>query len=202
MASSDFSKVAIYDNVLLTTDRVKYGVVKGAQNITPSQYEAINKSPSSISWNLQLPSEATVMDRRIMVEVELTLNYVCTLPAGTPVGTTAINYGYSESVAPFPFNSECCNTVQLTLNNNVVSQNNADIMSVLHRFNDRRELQKYNSACPTMYDSYLNYSDALGANNNPNGAWIAPKTKTSSPVVPSSLFPSLAILLTQEQELN
>jgi len=171
MASNDFRKVQIMDNVLQTTDRISYGVVKGGANITPSQYEAINKSPSSITWNIQLPSEATVMDRRVMVEFEGTISYNCTLPAGTPIGTTAINYGYSESLAPFPFNSELCNTLQLTLNNNVVSQNNADIMSVLHRFNDRRELQRYNSSAPIMYDSYLNYSDALGASNNPNGAF-------------------------------
>lgn len=171
MATNDFRKVAVVDNVLLTTDRITYGVVKGGSSITPSQYSAISSSPSAINFNIQLPSESTVMDRRVVQEIELTISYVCTLPAGTPVGTTAINYGFSESVAPFPFNSECCNTVQLTLNNNVISQNNADILSVLHRFNDMRELQKYNSACPTMYDSYLNYSDALGSTNNPNGAW-------------------------------
>lgn len=170
MSSSDFEKVLVQDDVLNTTDKVRYAVFKGAQNITPSQYEAISKSNSSITWNIQLPSESTVFSRRVMVEVEMTVQIKGTINPASPNGTVLFNYGYSSALGPFPFQS-CCNTVQATINNNTVSQNMRDVMFQLMRFNDRRELARYNNACPTMYDSYLNYDEALGTNNNPLAGW-------------------------------
>lgn len=170
MSSSDFSKVKVLYDVLNTTDSVRYAVVAGAQNITPSKYNAISKSTSSITFNIQTPSESTLLARRIMIRnvMEITVN--ATFVAGTPDGTLAINYGFSESLAPFPFQT-ALNTCQLTINNNTISQNEKDVLFQLLRFNDRRDLARYNNTCPTMYDSYYNYQDAIGANNNPLGAW-------------------------------
>lgn len=171
MASADFEKICVQDDLLLTTDKVRYAVFKGAQNITPSQYEAISKSPSSITFNVQLPSESTVFSRRIMVETTMTVQFTLTpLAGGGGAGQRFVNPGYSSALGPFPFHS-CCNTIQATINNNTVSQNQKDIMFQLLRFGDRRDVARYNNATPTQYDSYMKYYQALGANNNPNGAW-------------------------------
>ena len=170
MASADFEKICVQDDLLLTTDKVRYAVFKGAQNITPSQYNAISTSSSSITFNVQLPSESTVFSRRVMVETDMEITFTATPTVDMPVNQTVVNYGYASALGPFPFHS-CCSTVQATINNNTVSQNQRDIMFQLLRFGDRREVARYNNACPTQYDSYWNYADALGANNNPNGAW-------------------------------
>lgn len=170
MASADFEKICVQDDLLLTTDKVRYAVFKGAQNITPSQYNAISTSTSSITFNVQLPSESTVFSRRIMVETDMTISFTCTPTNDMPVGQTCVNLGYASSIGAFPFHS-CCNTIQGTINNNTVSQNQRDIQFQLLRFGDRREVARYNNATPTQYDSYWSYTDALGANNNPNGAW-------------------------------
>jgi len=171
MSSSDFSKVKVLYDVLNTTDSVRYAVVAGAQNITPSKYNAISKSTSSITFNIQTPSESTLLARRIMIRNVMEITIVAKFVQGTtPNGTLAVNYGFSESLAPFPFQT-ALNTCQLTINNNTISQNEKDVLFQLLRFNDRRDLARYNNACPTMYDSYYAYQDALGANNNPLGAW-------------------------------
>jgi hypothetical protein len=170
MSSSDFEKVCVQDDILNTTDKVRYAVFKGAQNITPSQYEAISKSNSSVTWNIQLPSESTVFSRRIMLEVKMKLVMTATFADTAPVGSYLFNYGYASALSPFPFQS-LCNTIQATINNNTVSQNMRDVMFQLLRFNDRRELARYNNATPTMYDSYQNYNDALGTLNNPLAGW-------------------------------
>jgi len=170
MSSSDFEKVCVQDDVLNTTDKVRYAVFKGAQNITPSQYEAISKSNSSLTWNIQLPSESTVFSRRVMVEVDMTIQIQASFAASAPPGSVLFNYGYASALGPFPFHS-LCNTIQATINNNTISQNMRDVMFQLLRFNDRRELARYNNACPTMYDSYLSYDQALGGNNNPLAGW-------------------------------
>lgn len=170
MSSSDFSKVKVIDDVLATTDSVKYAVIKGAQNITPGKYTAISTSNSSITFNIQTPSEATVLSRRMMIRNTIALRISGTIPAGAGANDTLINYGLTESLGPFPFQS-LCNTVQMTVNNNTVSQNMRDVMFALLRFGDRREMARYNNAAPTAYDSYWNYPDCVGANNSPLGAW-------------------------------
>jgi len=170
MASADFEKICVQDDLLLTTDKVRYAVFKGAQNITPSQYNAISTSSSSITFNVQLPSESTVFSRRIMVETVMTVAFTATPTNDMPVGQTVVNLGYASALGPFPFHS-CCSTIQATINNNTVSQNQRDVMFQLLRFGDRREVARYNNATPTQYDSYWSYTDALGANNNPNSAW-------------------------------
>lgn len=170
MSSSDFEKVCVQDDVLNTTDKVRYAVFKGAQNITPAQYNAISTSNSSITWNIQLPSESTVFSRRIMVRANISVKITGDFAATAPAGSCLVNYGFASALGPFPLQS-LCNTIQATINNNTVSQNQRDVMFQLLRFNDRRELAKYNNSCPNMYDSYLSYQDALGTNNNPLGGW-------------------------------
>jgi hypothetical protein len=152
MSSADFSKVKVISDVLDTTDSVKYAVCKGAQNITPSVYNAISSSNSSITFNIQTPSESTVISRRIMLSATLNLNLQYVYLAGGPANVLPFNYGSTEALAPFPLQS-ILNTIQMTVNNNTVSQNQRDVMFQLLRFNDRRELARYNNATPTMYDS-------------------------------------------------
>jgi hypothetical protein len=169
MSSADFSKVKVIDDVLATTDSVRYAVVKGAQNITPGKYTAISNSNSSVTWNIQTPSEATILSRRIMIRNTITLSISGTLAANSG-DALLINYGLTEALGPYPFQS-LCNTIQMTINNNTISQNMRDVMFALLRFGDRRETERYNNAAPAGYDSYWNYSDAVGSNNSPFGAW-------------------------------
>lgn len=167
MSSSDFSKVKVLDDVLSTTDSVKYAVVKGAQNITPSVNNAISKSNSSITFNIQTPSEATVLSRRVMIKTKLFFTVSGSIQAGK---TRLIDIGVDSALGPFPFQS-LCNTIQMTVNNNTVTQNQRDVMFALMRFGDAREMYRYNTSAPVAYDQYWQYSDAELANNNPNGSW-------------------------------
>lgn len=167
MSSSDFSKVKVLDDVLATTDSVKYAVVKGAQNITPSVNNAISKSNSSITFNIQTPSEATVLSRRVMVKTKLFFTVSGVIAQGK---TRLLEIGVDSALGPFPFQS-LCNTIQMTVNNNTVTQNQRDVMFALMRFGDAREMYRYNTSTPTAYDQYWQYSDCELANNNPNGSW-------------------------------
>ena len=169
MSSADFSKVKVIDDVLATTDSVKYAVVKGAQNITPGKYTAISNSNSSVTWNIQTPSEATILSRRIMIRNTISLSITGTI-VGPDANALLVNYGLTEALGPYPFQS-LCNTIQMTINNNTISQNMRDVMFALLRFGDRREAERYNNATPVGYDSYWNYSDAVGSNNSPLGAF-------------------------------
>lgn len=114
-------------------------------------------------------SEQVVLDRRVIWAGDCTLKFVFAAGA-VPIGRVPINYSMSEGLAQFPLHQLC--TVQsASINNNTVSLNTRDVLPFLMRMNDKRSLFRYNGMCPNSFDTYGNYRDALGANNNPLGGY-------------------------------
>jgi hypothetical protein len=175
MSSADFQKVLVRDERLNCKDAIKYAVQKSGQNITVAEFNAISATPNSHTYNIQVPSETTIIDRRVIWESTVIASVTipaaasaAALAAGVPVGTLAANLGVSNALGPFPLHSACL-TQQFTINNNSVSVNMNDVLPVILRFHDKRELMRYNGMTPNMFDVYNRYSDAVGANNNPLG---------------------------------
>jgi hypothetical protein len=172
MASTDFQKVLCKDPRLMTTDMVAYAVDVGAQNITPAQFNAISQTTSSHTYNINVPSETTLIDRRCMWKSTVTLRVV-----GIPANTKfLVNYGSnagggnSDCLAPFPLH-QLCSVLNSTINNNTVSNNISDLLPALLKYWDKRELHRYNGLTPTLSDVYQSYPDALGAVNSPFGGF-------------------------------
>ena len=163
MATTDFTKVLIKDDRIANlTDSVKYGVVKGGQNVTSASYTAQSATNSAHTYSVQVPSEQTIISREVMWSSTVTFKI-----SGTPVeGEYLVDYGDSEAFAPFPLN-QMVETMSSTINNNTVSLNVKDVLAPILRLHDKRELNRYNGLCPTMVDTYKNYADAIGASNNP-----------------------------------
>lgn len=164
MSSSDFSKVLIRDERLDCADSIPFAVYRSGSNVTVSTFEAISKSASSITFNVQVPSETTVIDRRVIWES--TIEFDVTFISGTGYNDCKVmEYGKLQGFCAWPMHS-LCNTMQATINNNSVTQNTADIIAALSRMHDMRELQRYNGMTPTKPDNYLNYADAVASINN------------------------------------
>lgn len=171
--SQDFQKVLVKDDRLVVSDQIKYAVCKGGQNMTSAQFNAISQSTSSHTYNIQVPSEQTIVDRRVLWQSTVTLKISTSMSQGTgtrPAGSLLVNYGSQDALAPFPLH-QLCSVMTATVNNNSTSINMRDVLASILRFHDRRELARYNGYTPVMYDTYLNYSDGLGANNNVLGGW-------------------------------
>lgn len=169
--SQDFTKVLVKDNRLVVTDKLTYAVEKSGQNVTPQVYEAISANSSSITFNIQVPSEQTIMDLRCMWESTVQLKF--SFPAGAtgvPSGKYPIQYGLTDALAPFPAH-QLCTTQSVTVNNNSVSMNTKDVLPALLSMVDKRHIMRYNGMCPNMTDNYANYQDAVGAINNPLGSY-------------------------------
>jgi hypothetical protein len=166
--SQDFNKVLVKDDRLNVTDAVSYAVHKGGQNMTSAQFNAISQSASSVTFNIQVPSEQTIIDRRVLWRSTVLLKLSV---AGTALnaGQLPINYGVTDSLSAFPLH-QLASVMTATINNNSVSINIRDVLPAILRFNDRRELQRYNGYTPVMYDNFAQYSDALGALLNPLGS--------------------------------
>jgi hypothetical protein len=175
--SQDFQKVLVKDDRLMVTDAVRYAVIKGGANMTCAQYPAIGSGPfsSNINFNIQVPSQETVVSRQVLLRT--TLNFTI---SGTPAAVAGytgpgsgwlFNYGGVDGFGPFPFH-QLVNSTQWTINNNTISQNTRDILATLCRIHDKRYLHRYNGMTPTMFDSYGDYTTIpKGALNNPFGGF-------------------------------
>jgi len=167
--SSDFVKILVKDDRLNVTDAVSYAVHKGGQNMTSAQFNAISQSASSVTFNIQVPSEQTLIDRRVMWRSTVLLKLTVDGNAQN-AGQLPINYGVTDALAPFPLH-QLASVMTATINNNSVSINIRDVLPAILRFSDRRELQRYNGMTPVMPDHTAQYSDAVGALLNSLGNW-------------------------------
>ena len=164
--SQDFVKVLVKDDRLDVTDAISFAVHKGGQNMTSAQFNAISQTPSSVTFNIQVPSEQTLIDRRVMWQSTVILQLNVTAPAGI----NPMNLAISDALAPFPLH-QLASVMTATINNNSVSLNVRDVLPALLRLHDRRELQRYNGMTPVMPDLLANYNDGIGANLNSLGSW-------------------------------
>lgn len=184
--SGDFSKVLIKDDRLHCTDSIRYGVITGGQNVTPgSQFNAVSQGVSNHVYNIQIPSEQTIMDRRVLWRSTVTDQITVTAGPDCPLNYNIFDYGQNAALSPFPLHAHC-STMTATINNNSTTINMNDFLPVILRQLDRKELARYNGYTPNAYDTVKYYQSVVGTNAsvlngwntstdndlNPRGSWV------------------------------
>ena len=145
MAEETFEKVLVRDDRLqCITDKVKFQVLKGGQNITSQPYRAISQTTSAHVYNVAVPSLETVISREVLWKSTITLKITSTNKAANEFH---VNYGVTDALAPFPLH-HLVNTMTATINNNTVSMNVQETLPILLRLLDQQELAKYNGMAP------------------------------------------------------
>jgi hypothetical protein len=157
--SADFEKILVKDPRLDVSDSIKYAVVKGGQNVTVAPFKRISESTSQIVFNIQVPSEQTIVDRRVLLHTKLTV-----------VATGSSSYGINEALAAFPL-AQLMTVLSVTINNNTVSINMQDALPVIIRMLCEDDLSWYNSSSPTFADMLGNYGIVGGLNNANSALW-------------------------------
>ena len=167
MSSADFRKVLVEDARMRVTDSLPFGVVKSGQNVTTQIYPATSQSASSQTYSIQTPSEVTLLDRNIVWQSTYELEI-----SGTPAaGEFLVDLGNRDALAPLPLHMSAT-TLQVQVNNNSVSVNIRDVLpQLLRMYGDDRTLSRWNGIAPLAPDTYRNYSDQIGGNNNSNGSF-------------------------------
>ena len=101
--SADFKTTLVKQSVLADiTDELDYAVMSGGSSSTFQQFNAVSTSSSSITYNCQIPSENIVVNREVMIQSDIFF----TISIGNvPVGQKAFDYGNTDSLQAFPFNS-------------------------------------------------------------------------------------------------
>ena len=127
-----FEKILVKDDTIgCLTNRVKYQVLKGGQNITSQPFNAISQSTSAHVYNITVPSLETIISREVLWQSTVTLKINLAIPnnvtatLGKPGGQFLVNYGVTDALAPFPLHSLVTN-MTCTINNNTVSMNVQD----------------------------------------------------------------------------
>ena len=154
---STFSCVLIEDPRLMVTDTVQFAVVKGAQNITQSQVVANSTSISQILFNVPVPSENVIIDRKMIIST--TVSVIITV-SNVAAGDFVLNIGNTDGLGVFPLNS-LFSTLSATINNCSVSCNIQDILAPLLLLNEKEELYKWHGTSPCLPDNYYLSYDPL-----------------------------------------
>ena len=164
---SDFSTILIEDSRIANiTEKETFAVMSGASQCTYQAFNATSTSSSSIVFNCQIPSENVIIDRHLLMQSTVTLTLTLNANNYTANTILSFNYGIADALQAFPLNS-LCNSQQCSINNTTISQNTKDILPMILKMYDKRKLNRYNSICPSLPDSYYAYyANGLGTLNN------------------------------------
>ena len=165
--SSELSTFLVQDpRISRITSDVQVAVKDGPASCVVQGYPTNSNSSSTTLFNVNVPSENTLVDRNLRVQG--TIQCVMELT----VGTTAINVDTLQIVpSAFPLN-QALQSASLTLNNAKVSVQSADILNVITKQYHQRFLSKHIQTTPSMVDKY--YAKAVDAmSENKPSAWGA-----------------------------
>lgn len=199
--SSDFQPYLIKDSRIGNiTDNVNYGVFSGASQNNYQSFPATATSTSQLSFNVNIPSENTILDRNILIGA--TYKFTITVP---DLKNTEIicRYGFTEAFQAFPLNSSIV-SMNATINNTSVSINSQDVLPVLLKMINQRDLQKYQGLTPTQVDTWgisrdgTYYSRTANANSIENAVNPLSSINNYSPdgILPRGAFPINSITTT------
>jgi len=140
------------------TDKIDVAVESSAAQSTYQNFKSVNSSNTSMTFNVNVPSENIAVDRRILINT--TVNFTINI-TNVPVDSLAFEWGMTDGLGQFPLNS-LFQQVQATINNVSVSVPLEDVMAPLLRLCDQKEVSKMNS---TLNASYIdqNISNLIGA---------------------------------------
>ena len=165
MSEASFRTTLVKDSVIgdITPD-LGFAVQSGGAQVTYQSFPSTSNSNSALVFNVHLPSESVVMDRSVLLQSGLTFRLNID---NVPVGETAFEYGFTDSLQAFPLNA-LFTTATAQINNTTVSVNLQDVFPSLLRMNDSRELYRHNSTTPSLPDqAWGEYQAGVASNANP-----------------------------------
>ena len=144
---------------------VTVGVKSGPASSTVQKYLPNSNSSTNVLFNVNVPSENTLVDRHMYIEGKL--QFMMTTPVATLAST-------SLKMAPsaFPFNS-MLQSASMMVNNSKVTVQSQDILSVVTKQMEQKFLSKHFQGTAHYVDKYYaNMNDASdGGQSDPLGGF-------------------------------
>jgi len=164
--SADFKTALIKDSrISQITDQLTYAVMAGGSSVNYQSFPAISPNSTSITFNVNVPSENTIVNREVLIKTKINFTLEIT---NVDVGEFAIDLGTGkDALAPFCLN-QLFQTATAQINNTSVSVNSQDVLPCILAMTSQEELSKYNGMTPHLLDNYYaKYTNAVGNINNP-----------------------------------
>ena len=158
-AASDFTTCLVKDSRIAgISDQLTYSVQSGASSNTYQVFNAVSKSNSQLSFNIQVPSENIIVNREVLLRA--TIDFTMEVKVNGAL-VQAVNFCGIDALSPFPLN-QLFTTASAQINNTNVSSNVADILPIILQLADQRELSTYNDMCPALLDTfYAKFADTF-----------------------------------------
>ena len=184
--SNDFTKILVTDDRIgQCTDELKVGVFKSGQHMTVYKCPAVSSSTSSINFNVQIPSQNTIMSRKVRFEAEFELS----ITGKSVVDESFVKYGTHEGLAAYPGHALFTN-MNLSINSTNCSVNMNNVLPILANYLDPVEMAR-STESPVQRDQYYKYSDSINKINCPFGG--LQNSANNSDLVPRGAFPLVSI---------
>lgn len=154
--------VEVRDPRTILENKRDYAVLRAGSQTTCKTFTTTSISQSSIQFSCPPPSGGIIVDRKMYLTVPIRLTFTGT----SPVGQVLLNPA-QDAPRAFPLSS-AIDTLQVSINNQAVSIQMADIIQALMHFNTDAKLQELDySMTPTYLDQSQAYSQLFGATRSP-----------------------------------
>lgn len=148
--------VCMLDPMMDLNQNKSYGVSKAGSQTTYKAYTTTSISASSLQFSTPPPSSSIVMSRKALIYCPVRLTYTG-IP---PLGQTLLQP--NRDAPRFMPISQSIDTLAVTINNQSVSINLAEIINPLMHYNTDTDLKAVDySGSPAYQDQFQNYSDGF-----------------------------------------
>jgi hypothetical protein len=163
---SDYTTFCTKDERLQVRSSLPYAVYQGGQNVTFSQVKATSASTSQHVFNVIVPSQNVVVDRKIHWECSIKFSFQLTQNAGD-AGNADLRAVWAKTVGmcAFPLN-QLTTTMTATINNNSVSVQSREIMPFLLKLFTREELSHYQNTTLALPDNFQKFQTQVNGSSN------------------------------------
>jgi len=160
LSYSPVNIIPVRDSVLHLDEQVSYAAYLGASSITYKEVISTSYSNSQMSFSCNPPSPQTVIDRRVMLKVPVTLIFT-----GVPAaGTRLLQSGY-DAFRAFPLHS-VMNNLAVSLNNNKITIESSELVNEMLRAYGEDSEKEFLSTSPIWPDGSQEYSELVLTNMN------------------------------------
>lgn len=154
--------VCVMDPIMILNNERDFAVLKCGSQTSWKQWTSTSVSNSSINFSMPPPSGSVVVDRKMYLYLTQRLTFTGT----PPVGQKLLNPNLDAPRA-YPIASSL-ETIQLSVNNQSMSFNCADVIQALMHFNTNESLKNGDySMTPNCQDQSQQYADLIGSIRSP-----------------------------------
>lgn len=151
--SNEVKTYLVNDERLKVEDEIEMAVKNGPQSSITQYYQQTSNSSSSIMFNINVPSENTLVSQKIQIDAVLNMYFEVTndIPAAHPLAFCP---------SAFPLNT-CINSAAMTINNCSVSVSSQDVQERIKKLLNPGFLAKEQAMTAYLPDLYFGATQEL-----------------------------------------